>query len=171
MAAATARRWAGAAAARSASLLRADDEPDVRLTAALDDFRALGAPFEEARTLLARGEHRLREARTSDGALDVAAARTIFDHLGARVWSDRASTIRGEVGRGRASLASRLTPAELRVALAVGQGVSNRVAADQLFISAKTVDYHLQSIYRKLGLRSRTQLTVLVASDQGAPAH
>jgi DNA-binding NarL/FixJ family response regulator len=85
------------------------------------------------------------------------------------VWSDRASSIRGEVGRAGASLASRLTPAELRVALAVGHGVSNRVAADQLFISAKTVDYHLQSIYRKLGLRSRTQLAALVASDQGAP--
>jgi DNA-binding NarL/FixJ family response regulator len=51
--------------------------------------------------------------------------------------------------------------------MVVGRGTSNREAADRLFISTKTVDYHLQSIYRKLGLRSRTQLMTLVLSEAG----
>lgn len=167
MATATRRGWAQAAADRCAALLD-DGDPDERLTRARDGFREVGAPFDEARTLLARGEHRLRDGRRPEGALDVATARTIFDRLGARRWSDRASALRSEASATASSLSSRLTKSELRVALAVAGGASNRAAADNLFISAKTVDYHLQSIYRKLGLRSRTQLAALVAADRTA---
>jgi DNA-binding NarL/FixJ family response regulator len=56
------------------------------------------------------------------------------------------------------------------VALAVGEGISNREAAERLYVSAKTIDYHLQNIYRKLGLRSRTQLAALVAAGSADPA-
>lgn len=64
---------------------------------------------------------------------------------------------------------SKLSPAEYRVAEAVGQGATNKEVAKRLFISAKTVDYHLQNIYRKLGARSRTHLAVLVAgSNRGS---
>ncbi len=168
MATATGRRWALAAAARSAALVRTDDNPEAALTTALDGFRALRAPFEEARTLLARGEHHLRDGRTRDGERDAAAARTIFDRLGARVWSDRASALRGDASGAPTSLAARLTQAELRVALAVGQGASSREAAAALYISSKTVNYHVQNIYRKLGLHRRTQLAALVAADRTA---
>jgi DNA-binding CsgD family transcriptional regulator len=161
----TAERWPLAAVDRAHGMLGTSGPCDDRLTAALDGFRDLGAPFEVARTLLVRGRWRMREGARVDGGRDVAAARTIFDRLGARAWSEQASAIRGEVtGVGR-SLTSQLTPAELRVALTVGRGTSNREAAEQLFISVKTVDYHLQSIYRKLGLRNRSQLTALVQAD------
>jgi DNA-binding CsgD family transcriptional regulator len=145
-------RWSHAAAERAHALL---DEDEPRLSAAVDLFRALGTPFEEARTLLQRGRPR-----------DIAAARTIFDRLGARPWSDRASALAGQATTADQSLTSRLTPAELRVALAVARGASNREAADQLFVSLKTVEYHLQNIYRKLHLRSRTQLASLVFSNE-----
>ena len=161
---ATGRRWAFAAAERSAALLGLDDADD-RATVALDEFRNLGAPFEEARTLLIRGQARTHQGRHEAGARDIAAARTIFGRLGARAWTEQASALRGESAGGDDSLAGRLTPAELRVALAVGHGASNREAAEQLYISVKTVDYHLQGIYRKLGLRSRTQLMAIVLSD------
>ena len=64
-----------------------------------------------------------------------------------------------------------LTAAELRVAIAVGSGRSNREAADELFISVKTVDHHLQHIYRKLGIKSRSSLAVLVTKwvEAGGP--
>lgn len=62
-------------------------------------------------------------------------------------------------------LRTKLSPAEYRVAEAVGQGATNKEVAKRLFISAKTVDYHLQNIYRKLGARSRTHLAVLVAGS------
>lgn len=60
----------------------------------------------------------------------------------------------------------RLSPAELRVAVAVGTGATNKEVSAQLFISVKTVDYHLQNIYRKLGARSRTELAVLLAGSE-----
>ncbi len=164
-AAATGRRWAVAAAARSAALLRPDDDAEAAYRTALDGFRALGAPFEEARTLLARAEHRMRAERRRDGALDAAAARTIFDHLGARAWSERATTLRGEPAAAATSLAARLTPAELRVALAVGQGLSSREVAAKLYVSERTVEYHLQNIYRKLDLHTRSQLAALLAVE------
>jgi DNA-binding CsgD family transcriptional regulator len=62
------------------------------------------------------------------------------------------------------ALAAVLSAAELRVAEAVASGLTNRQAADQLFLSAKTVDFHLQSIYRKLSIRSRTELATRVAT-------
>jgi DNA-binding CsgD family transcriptional regulator len=161
----TGRRWALAAAARSAALVRGDD-PEAALTTALDGFRALRAPFEEGRTLLARAEHHLRVGCRRESKRDAAAARTIFDQLGARVWSERAAALRGDAGGAPTSLAARLTPAELRVALAVGQGASSREAAAALYISSKTVNYHVQNIYRKLGVHRRTQLAALVATDR-----
>ena len=57
----------------------------------------------------------------------------------------------------------RLSPAEMRVARCVTAGRTNREAADELFVSRKTVDFHLQQIFRKLGIRSRTELAVLVS--------
>ena len=171
MAEATQRPWAIAAVERCRVLLGRADDPDERLGVAIEGFVTADAPFEEARTLLARGELRIGAGDRRAGAMDVAAARTIFDRLGARAWSDRASRLRGEASRVRASLAARLTPAELRVAMAVGHGLSNRAAADRLFISVKTVDYHLQGIYRKLGLRSRSQLAAIVASDEDTHAN
>ncbi|HET8620136.1 MAG TPA: AAA family ATPase [Acidimicrobiales bacterium] len=195
LATASRRPWAQATADRAAALLgagpAADDEgggtgdtgepggpggtggivrfdPEARLDRALAGFAALDAPFEEARTLLARGERRVAAGDRRAGATDIARARTIFDRIGARAWSERASRLRGEASRAWASLDSRLSPAELRVAMVVGHGASNRDAADRLFISVKTVDYHLQGIYRKLGLRSRAQLVAIVAGEQAS---
>jgi DNA-binding CsgD family transcriptional regulator len=166
-AASTARGWAIAAVQRCDGLL-GTGPPEENFTNAVNGFHSIGAPFEEARTLLLRGEHRVGAGQSRDGARDLAAARTIFDRLGARSWSDRASADRGEGGAASIPLASRLTAAELRVAIAVGHGASNRQAAEELFIGVKTVDYHLQNVYRKLGLRSRTQLAALVLGDPTA---
>jgi DNA-binding NarL/FixJ family response regulator len=59
-----------------------------------------------------------------------------------------------------------LTKAELRVAAAVSRGLSNRDAADSLFLSPKTIDAHLQHIYRKLDVTSRTELAVLISGTR-----
>jgi DNA-binding NarL/FixJ family response regulator len=58
---------------------------------------------------------------------------------------------------------------ELKVALKVGDGATNREAAAALFLSVKTVEVHLSHIYRKLGVRSRTELAGHLARE-GAPA-
>ncbi|MGH2949997.1 MAG: response regulator transcription factor, partial [Solirubrobacteraceae bacterium] len=59
-----------------------------------------------------------------------------------------------------------LTPQELQVALKVSEGLTNRDAASALFVTVKTVEAHLRSIYRKLGIRSRSQLTRLVVAHE-----
>ena len=56
-----------------------------------------------------------------------------------------------------------LTPAERRVVEVVAAGASNRAAADQLFVSVRAVEVHLTSVYRKLGIKSRTELASLLA--------
>ena len=59
---------------------------------------------------------------------------------------------------------SQLTPQELQVALAVGRGATNKQAAAQLYLSPKTIEKHLGSVYRKLGVQSRAQLAAVLAS-------
>ena len=89
------------------------------------------------------------------------------ERLGADPWAPRA---RGELRATGVTARSRsgpskpeLTPQELRVALVVSEGATNAEAAMQLFLSAKTVEYHLSSVYRKLGIRSRAQLVRTLA--------
>jgi DNA-binding NarL/FixJ family response regulator len=62
---------------------------------------------------------------------------------------------------------SLLTPAEGRVAEAVADGQSNRDIAAAFFLSVRTVEAQLTSIYRKTGARTRTQLALLVLADDG----
>jgi DNA-binding NarL/FixJ family response regulator len=61
-----------------------------------------------------------------------------------------------------------LTSQELRVAAAVRRGASNRDIAADLFLSPKTVEFHLRQIYRKLDVRSRTQLVAVLAEQDTA---
>jgi DNA-binding NarL/FixJ family response regulator len=113
-----------------------------------------------------RGEHRLRSGAGPAGYRDLAAARTTFDRLGARDWSTRASTSRDKPRPVEVALAVELTEKELPVALLVGNGATDRVVGEELFVSTKTVSYHLGNIYRKLGISNRTQLGVLVAAER-----
>src|SRR5205085_10613021 len=98
------------------------------------------------------------------------AALETFERLGADPWAERARVelgASGETARRRdPSAAGRLTPQELQVALVVAQGATNREAGAALFLSPKTIDAHLGRIYRKLDIRSRTQLAALLAREE-----
>ncbi len=122
---------------------------------------------------LALGERLRRARRRSDSRQPLRAALETFDRLGARIWADRARTelaASGETARSRDPYASeQLTPQELQVALVVAQGATNKEAAAALFLSPKTIETHLGRVYRKLDVRSRTELARLLAS-QGALA-
>jgi DNA-binding NarL/FixJ family response regulator len=83
------------------------------------------------------------------------------------VWADRARTelaATGETAEHGRGPASGLTPQELQVAMVVAGGASNQEAAAALFLSQKTIEYHLSNIYRKTQLRSRSALAALTSA-------
>ena len=103
--------------------------------------------------------------RRADARTPLRDAFEIFDSLGATPWAERAQAelrATGETVRRRepAEL-GRLTPQELQVARFVAQGLSNREVAAQLFLSPRTIDFHLRNVFSKLGLTSRVELATL----------
>jgi DNA-binding CsgD family transcriptional regulator len=128
------------------------------------------APLESARTELLLGEHLRRERRRSEAQQHLRAAAENFRRIGAIAWADRAE---GELrATGEAAQApetgalSTLTPQELRITLAVGEGLTNREIAAQLFLSPRTVDYHLRKVFQKAAITSRAELMRLVLAER-----
>jgi DNA-binding CsgD family transcriptional regulator len=132
-------------------------------------------PFEAARALLAEGEALRRLRRPTAARPALRRAVEAFGAVGALPWSEHAErelTACGGVvwpaGSGRpASPVDALTPQELQVAQEVAQGRNNVEVAAALFVSRKTVEAHLTRAYRKLGARSRTDLTRILAPHLG----
>jgi DNA-binding CsgD family transcriptional regulator len=118
--------------------------------------------FERARTELAYGERLRRERRKVDARVQLRAALDTFEGIGAALWAERARgelRATGETARKRdASTLDDLTPQELRIAELVAGGASNRDVASQLFVSPKTVEYHLRKVFQKCGVASRVEL-------------
>jgi DNA-binding CsgD family transcriptional regulator len=152
--------WALARALRCSGLLADDFEAHFEQALSLHQ-QTLDA-FETARTRLAYGA-RLRRARQRVRAREqLRAALEAFEALGPSPWADAASlelAATGETARRRdPSTLGELTPQELQIALLLGEGKTTRQAAASLFLSPKTIEYHLRSIYRKLGINSREAL-------------
>lgn len=153
---------------RCEALCAADDDESRRaFDAALDSHAAADDPFEEARTRLAyggrlrRGGHRVA-ARTQLGAAGRAFDSMDLDHWSAVAARELAAT--GATARRRAVAGEApLTSQETRVALLAARGLSNREIGASLFLSPKTVERHLTSVYRKRGFRSRTELAASMA--------
>jgi DNA-binding CsgD family transcriptional regulator len=164
----TGRAWARAATARCRGLLAGDDFEDA-FTTALEWHERTPTPFERARTELVLGERLRRAKRRSDAREWLRRALETFERLGAVAWADRARTelhATGETLRRRDETSfQHLTPQELQVALLVSEGATNREAGTALFLSPKTIERHLSHIYRKLNVRSRTELARAVASE------
>ena len=120
-------------------------------------------PLQQGRTLLALGsiQRRLRRRATARATLQEAAAT--FDQLDARLWADRACEELGRVG-GRRVAAGELTPSEQRIADLVAEGKTNKEVAAALTLADRTVESALTQIYRKLEVRSRTELTRRLAA-------
>jgi DNA-binding CsgD family transcriptional regulator len=124
---------------------------------------------EVARTQLLYGEWLRRARRPAESRQYLRAAMENFDRLGARPWAERARLelkASGEtLRRPRTGSAVRLTPQELRIVRAVATGSSTKEIAALLFVSPRTVEYHLHKVFAKLGISSRTDLVRLVVRD------
>ncbi len=154
--------WALALAARCHGLLTTGDEAEGYFEQSLA-HHGVDRPFERARTELAFGEMLRRTGRRSDARPHLRTALTEFERLGCEPWAERArSELRasGETARKRdPSTIDQLTPQELQIArLVADAGLSNPQIAARLFLSRKTVEYHLHKIYTKLGVSSRAEL-------------
>jgi DNA-binding CsgD family transcriptional regulator len=153
--------WALSQAARLRALVaagegRIDDASRLFDEAMLQHERMAG-PFERGRTLLARGSTLRRARRRRDARETLSEALAIFDELGTPLWSVKTRAELGRIG-GRTPSGDLLTSSERRVAELVAEGNTNKEVAAILVVSDRTVESSLTQIYRKLGVRSRTEL-------------
>jgi DNA-binding CsgD family transcriptional regulator len=154
--------WAQARAAHAHGLLSEGHVARSRFEEALEYHRRAQRPFEQARTELAYGELLRRARRRVDARAHLEAALDAFEGLSAAPWAERARLelrASGQAVRRRdPSTLRQLTPQELQVARFVARGLPTREVAAQLFLSPRTVDFHLRNVFAKLGISSRTQL-------------
>ena len=128
-------------------------------------------PFDRARTHAECGAFLRRTGKRTAAVAELRAARECFERLGARPYVARCDRELAAAGlnpqRRRTGRAAELTPQERSVAELVAQGKSNRLVARELVVSVNTVEYHLKNIYNKLGISSRTQLTLRLGLPAG----
>jgi DNA-binding CsgD family transcriptional regulator len=155
------RAWAIASGARCRALVFAARGDLAGASAAADEalreHDRLPLPFELGRTLLGRGAVERRAKRKREARDTLTKALEIFDGLGAALWANKTRAELARIG-GRAPSSLTLTPTEDKVAALVASGSTNREVAEALFVSVHTVEANLKHIYRKLGVRSRTEL-------------
>ena len=160
------RPWALGAAGRCRALLQLESGNTAAaltsVAAALAAHDRVALPFERGRTLLVAGTVRRRARKLREARESLDAAIGVFERLDAQAWAERARAERGRIG-GRAPSGQELTEAERRVAELVVAGRTNREVAQELFLTVNTVEAALYKLYRKLGVRSRTELRTRLA--------
>ncbi|MCW3839137.1 AAA family ATPase [Micromonospora yasonensis] len=147
------------------------DEDEAHFTQAVDLHADGAQPYELARTRLVYGEWLRRARRRADARLQLRGALEIFDRLGSQLWAERARAELRATGdvpaapRQGGDPLSVLTPQERQVVRLAAGGASNRDIAAQLFLSPRTVGYHLYKAFPKLGVTSRAQLAAIARSS------
>jgi DNA-binding CsgD family transcriptional regulator len=156
--------------ARCRGLTGADEGAAAHFEEALRHHDGQARPFELARTELAYGEARRRARRRAEARTHLRGALATFQRIGAEPWAERAGTelrATGETARKRdPSTLTQLTPQELQIVRLVGEGGTNREIGAQLFLSRRTIDYHLRNVFVKLGVSSRAELIRLALAER-----
>jgi len=153
--------------ARCEALLAAPEDAAAPYERALRLHETADRPFDLARTRLLYGEFLRRRRRPGQAREHLRAATEGFERLGCPLWADRARAelrAAGETaGEPHGEAFDQLSPQEMQIIRMVGEGMSNREVAGQLFLSPRTVEYHLYKAYPKLGISSRSELVRLTA--------
>ncbi|MGH3040704.1 MAG: helix-turn-helix transcriptional regulator, partial [Gaiellaceae bacterium] len=162
-----------AGAARGRGLLAPDDEFEAFFEDALAEHERSDDRWALARTRLCFGERLRRAARRVDARQQLRLALESFEDIGAEAWAERArSELRAsgeKLRRRKAWEDEELTPQELQIALHVARGMTNREVGAALFLSHKTIEFHLGRIYRKLNMQSRAELIRRFANEARTP--
>jgi DNA-binding CsgD family transcriptional regulator len=164
--AASGTEWALAVQARCRALLSDGATADAFYQEAIERLLPTRMQLDLARTHLLYGEWLRRDQRQRDARDQLRRANGLFMDFGMTGFADRAAgelLVTGERVRKR-TVAARpaLTSQEMRISELAAGGATNQDIAEQLFISLATVEYHLSKVYRKLGIRSRTQLASIL---------
>jgi DNA-binding CsgD family transcriptional regulator len=162
--------WTVAAARRCRAVITENEDA---AREAFEDALQLddgASAFERARTQLCFGEHLRRHGRRRDSRIHLGAALEVFEASGARPWAERTRAELRASGltlqRREPAVQEQLTQQELQVARLVADGKTNREVAATLFLSPKTIEFHLTHIYRKLDIHSRSELVRRIADDE-----
>jgi DNA-binding CsgD family transcriptional regulator len=154
--------WLHGIETRVRALLSEDEAADALYRDSIAHLSGTRMRIELARTHLLYGEWLRRERRRVDAREHLRSALEAFSGMGVDAFARRAERellATGERARKRtADTRDQLTPQETQIARLATQGDTNREIAAQLFISPSTVEYHLRKVFRKLGVKSRTQL-------------
>ena len=154
--------WARALSARCAGLIAAaDGDAEAALEwleQALLEHERLPNAFERGRTLLQHGIVLRRLKRKRDARESIQAALEIFTQHGARLWAAKAEAELARISGSSPSATNDLSETERRIATLVAAGRANKQIAAELHVTVRTVESNLTRIYRKLGIRSRSQL-------------
>jgi DNA-binding CsgD family transcriptional regulator len=159
--------WALGMLARSRALLAPGDDAEEHYRVAIERLGRSRIVVHHARAHLLYGEWLRRENRRLDAREQLRQARNMFDAMGAEAFAERATRellATGATARERTvTTQADLTPQEVQIARLAAAGRTNPEIGSELFISAKTVEYHLSKVFTKLGFRTRRELRAVVA--------
>jgi DNA-binding CsgD family transcriptional regulator len=165
--------WALGVEARSSALLSSGEDAERLYEEAIERLSRTRIRSQLARTHLLYGEWLRREGRRLEAREQLRLAHEMLDDMGARPFAERAARelrATGGTVRKRASERSdRLTAQEEQIARLARDGLSNPEIGVRLFISPRTVEYHLHKVYAKLGITSRSQLDVALSTGPREP--
>ena len=173
MTAASGTDWARAVEARARALLASGAAAEVHYRDATERFGRVKARAELARTQLLYGEWLRREGRRVDAREQLRSSHAMLESMGAEGFAARAArelAATGERVRRRTVMSSdELTAQEAQIARLAAGGYSNREIGQQLFISHRTVGYHLGKVFAKLGVSNRAQLHAALGGTGSEP--
>ena len=154
--------WARGLHLRAQALLADGSDADDLYRSSARRLAASGAVLQAGRTQLMWGEWLRRSGRTTDARVPLHAAHDIFSRAGAHAFAERSAEELAAAGArpvpSNSSPHAALTPQEQRVVRRVARGDTSKEVAAALHLSPRTVDAHLRSVFRKLGISSRRQL-------------
>jgi DNA-binding CsgD family transcriptional regulator len=161
--------WARGIEARSRALVTDGPEAEDLYQEAIDQLGRSRVAVHHARAQLIYGEWLRREHRRVDARVQLKAAYAAFDAMGAQAFAERAQRellATGETVRKRtADTHDQLTPQEAQIARLARDGLTNPEIGEQLFLSHRTVEWHLRKVFTKLGISSRRELTLTLGSS------